>query len=214
MLLVSWGHLHSKAIYFTEGPRGSGQLSGPQSVTTSVSLQPEYTWPKDQGYIHFRLSNKLETLKIAVLTQIVTNAHWKYHHCSNLCCRKLTLSIPLPTRKEGGGDRLQCVQIPSKPLLDLLQFCACSPTTGSYGHSCCDQKNTCMTNPVAALWNEYLLPLCFSFAPANVASLFTLFCCVNWDYTVSPSFLWFLELTSSYRWWLFSGSHFCLPSCS
>lgn len=60
MLLVSWGVLKVKAICFTEGPRSSSQLSGSQIVTASVNLQLEYTWHKDQVYIHFRLSNKLE----------------------------------------------------------------------------------------------------------------------------------------------------------
>lgn len=43
ILLVSQVLSDSKAIYFTEGPRGSSQISGYQSVTTSVNTQWEYT---------------------------------------------------------------------------------------------------------------------------------------------------------------------------
>lgn len=122
-------------LFYRQAQKFQSSLRVPQCYHLckfTTRCQPEY-----QAYICFRLDNKLETLKIAGLSQRespiknITTAGW-----TPLLLELLELSIPLPTRREGRGGRPQCGPRSPKPLQDFLQFCAWRPSLGSYGHSC------------------------------------------------------------------------------
>lgn len=110
--------------------------------------------------------------------------------------RRQTVVCPNNVKTSAGLPAVLCLQPHHGELSPFLSW----PVKYMYDQPCC-----------WSLEYEYLLLLCCSLVPADVA----LFCCVHWDYRVSPRFFsWFLGLTSSYPWWLHSVPHFCFSSFS